>query len=253
MGSRKYHTLSKPSVALLVGNGVTSYEAGTNWHLLDVRYQIPVTKLDVTDMGRHDLARYNVIIMPNGRYSFSASETDKLRQWVSKGGVLIAQKSANRWCAANGLAQLTERKPAADSHHNRPYGSLEADSGGRVLGGAIFEASADLTHPLLYGCSRTDMAVFMKDNLFYEPAQNAYATPLRFTASPYLSGYVHSSSLAAIKESAAIVVSGKGSGTVVSMAFEPAFRAFWFGTSKLLGNAVFFGHTIESGGKEMVK
>jgi len=253
LGSRQYKTLEMPRVAVLVGDGVTNYEAGSNWHLLDQRYQMPITKLTTDNFGRADLARYNVIIMPNGNYRFAGGQADKLREWVSNGGTLIAQKSANRWCAANQLAQLTERKTASDKRSQRPYGALDDDERSRELGGAIFRAEGDLSHPLLYGYSRSTLPVFHRGNLFYEPAQNAYATPLRYTASPLLSGYVHRSSLDAIAQSAAIIVSSRGRGRTISMMDEPAFRAFWFGTSKLLANAIFFGATIDNGAGESVK
>lgn len=253
LGSRKYETLEMPRVAVFVGDGITSYEAGTNWHLLDQRYHIPVTKIATENLGRADLDRYNVIIMPNGSYRWSNGQADKLRDWVSAGGTLIAQKRANSWCASNKLAQLKSVAVAKDEREQRPYGNLSRDGGGRVLGGAIFNTEVDLSHPLLYGFERTDLPVFQRGNLFYEPSDNPYATPIRFTEEPLLSGYVHPSSLEAISGSAAIIVSGRGGGRTISMMQEPAFRAFWFGTSKLLANAIFFGSTISNGAREMVK
>lgn len=253
LGSRKYKTLEMPRVAVFVGAGITSYEAGTNWHLLDQRYHIPVTKIATEDLRRADLDRYNVIIMPNGSYRWSNGQAKKLQDWVSAGGTLIAQKRANSWCANNKLAQLTSVDVADDEREQRPYGKLSRDGGGRVLGGAIFNTEVDLSHPLLYGFERTDLPVFQRGNLFYEPTDNPYATPIRFTDDPLLSGYVHPTSLEALSGSAAIVVSGRGGGRTISMMQEPAFRAFWFGTSKLLANAIFFGSTISSGAREMVK
>ncbi len=253
LGSRKYETLQMPRVAVFVGDGITSYEAGTNWHLLDQRYHIPVTKIATEDMRRADLDRYNVIIMPNGSYRWGNGQAEKLRDWVSAGGTLIAQKRANSWCASNKLAQLTSVKVAEDDREQRPYGKLSRDGGGRVLGGSIFNTEVDLSHPLLYGFERTDLPVFQRGNLFYKPSENPYATPIRFTEDPLLSGYVHPSSLEAISGSAAIIISGRGGGRTISMMQEPAFRAFWFGTSKLLANAIFFGSTISNGAREMVK
>lgn len=253
LGSRKYYTLQKPAVAILVGGSITSYEAGSNWHLLDQRYQMPVAKLDVERLDRADLDRYNVIIMPNGGYNFNVKTTAKIKNWVDAGGTLIAQKRANRWCASNGLAQLKLKTAQSDKRAERPYQKASRDSGARRLGGSIFNTKVDLTHPLLYGFQRTDMPSFHRGNLFYEIANNPYATPVRFTEEPLLSGYVHPSSLEAIASSANIVVSGKGQGRTISMMDEPTFRAFWFGTSKLLANAIFFGHTIEGNTTERVK
>ncbi|MEM1216384.1 MAG: M14 family metallopeptidase, partial [Bacteroidota bacterium] len=106
LGSRKYHTLQLPKVAVIVGDGITSYEAGSNWHLLDQRYRIPVTKLTTDRIARADLDRYNVIILPDGNYRLRDGGIAKLQDWVSAGGVLIAQKRANRFCNNHQLAEL---------------------------------------------------------------------------------------------------------------------------------------------------
>ena len=45
LGSRLFVTLELPKIAMLVGDGVRSYDAGEIWHLLDTRYNIPLTKL----------------------------------------------------------------------------------------------------------------------------------------------------------------------------------------------------------------
>ena len=254
LGSRMFQTLQLPKVMIMVGDGVSSYDAGTNWHLLDQRYHIPVAKVSTDRLSRSDLSRYNTIIMPNGSYStLSEAVTTKLKTWVSQGGILIAQKGGAEWCRRNGLAQLTVRELAESEEEQRPYNRLSRDNGGRVLGGAIFETEVDLTHPLLYGFQREDMPSFRRGNTFYEIADNPYATPVRYTEAPLLSGYVHPASLDSLASSAAVIVSGTGSGRTIVMTDEPAFRAFWFGTSKLLGNAIFFGHTISSGARESVK
>ncbi len=46
LGSPSLEPVELPRVALLVGQGVSQYEAGATWHLLDRRFGIPVTLLD---------------------------------------------------------------------------------------------------------------------------------------------------------------------------------------------------------------
>ena len=64
LGSNNFRTVRMPKIALIVGSGISSYDAGELWHLLDTRYEIPVTKLDVAQLGRADLSRYTTIIIP---------------------------------------------------------------------------------------------------------------------------------------------------------------------------------------------
>ena len=66
LGSRKMQALRMPKVMLLVGDGVGSYDAGEKWHLLDTRYQMPVTKVNIRQVNRDVLRRFNVLIMASG-------------------------------------------------------------------------------------------------------------------------------------------------------------------------------------------
>jgi len=77
-----------------------------------------------------------------------------------------------------------------------------------------------------------------------EPGKNPYSTPLVYTSSPLLSGYISKKNLKTLSNSASIVVSGKGRGKVINMADNTNFRAFWYGTNKLFANAIFFGNII---------
>jgi len=38
-----------------------------------------------------------------------------------------------------------------------------------------------------------------------------------------------------------------GNGRIVSLVDNPNFRAFWYGTNKLMMNAIFFGRIVNSG------
>ncbi|MDO9036947.1 MAG: M14 family zinc carboxypeptidase, partial [Lutibacter sp.] len=52
LGSSNFKTIKKPKVALLVGDGITSLDAGEIWHLFDQRYAMLITKLDLQGFGR---------------------------------------------------------------------------------------------------------------------------------------------------------------------------------------------------------
>ncbi|MEL7123622.1 MAG: zinc carboxypeptidase, partial [Bacteroidota bacterium] len=169
-----------------------------------------------------------------------------IRDWVNEGGVIIAIKGALNWISRNNLGALEFRRGEAQDLGRRPYQKQEPDAGSNVIGGAIFEADLDITHPLGYGYRKSRIPVFRNSTIFLEPAQNAYGTPLMYTEAPLLSGYINDRNSKTISNSASIVVSGTGSGRVICMTDNPNFRAFWYGTNKLFANAIFFGHTISS-------
>jgi len=123
---------------------------------------------------------------------------------------------------------------------------MTRDRGEQLIGGSIFNTRLDLSHPLGYGYNTPLLRVFRDSTLFMERAENPYATPLQYTDSPLASGYVSQQNIDRMAGTAAIVVTAHGSGRVIAMTDNPNFRAFWFGTTRLFMNAVFFGHTIDS-------
>lgn len=251
LGSRNMSTLEKPSVAILGGGGVSSYEVGEIWHLMDQRYEIPLTLLEKDGVGRTDLNRYNVIILTNGNYGdISEQAASELKRWVRSGGTLIAQRSAINWARSEGLIDVKDKeRPEDDEEEERkaiPYVDLSATRGAQGIGGSIFSAVLDLTHPLAYGYHDENIHVFRNSTRFMELSDNPSATPLQLTENPLASGYISDENLEIIGNTASIIVSGSGRGRVISFVDNPSFRAFWFGTNKLLANAIFFGDTISS-------
>ncbi len=243
LGSPSISTLELPKAALIVGSGVSSYEAGEVWHLLDQRMSMPITKLTQERFNSADLNRYNVIIMVNGNYG--TLSTDKLKNWVRSGGVLITTKSASKWAADNDITKIKFQMSEDDENMAwESYEDLSPNRGAQVIGGAIFQAKIDLTHPLGWGYEHEKISLFRNSTLFMENPKNPYAAPLRYTDEGVLSGYVSPKNLESLKESPAIGIAAFGSGRVISFSDNPNFRAFWHGTNKMFMNAIFFGKQI---------
>ncbi|MEM6395553.1 MAG: M14 family zinc carboxypeptidase [Bacteroidota bacterium] len=254
LGSRSaWRTMRMPKVALLVEGGVNSYDVGEVWHLLDQRLGMPCTKLSVDRVSYADLSRYNTIVMVDGSYgALDGAGTQALRDWMGSGHVLITEKRAGSWAAANGLADLrvaTGSRSTGDNER-RPYELRSRDRGSQVLGGAIFEAQGDLTNPLLFGFKREDVPIFKRGLLRFELPNNPYASPLVFKENSLLSGYSPRGFEDNLANTAGIVVSNVSGGRTISFADNPNFRAFWFGTNRLFFNALFFGSTIDSSAAE---
>ncbi len=246
LGSPSFSDLRRPSIALIAGEGTRSSEVGEAWHTFDHKFQIPITLLTQSRMRQADLSRYNVLIMASG--SYSQVQTDRVKQWVEAGGTLIVYKTALNWAAENELANITlidDSEQASET--TRPYADMTRDRGEQLIGGSIFNTTLDLSHPLGYGYNSSLLRVFRDSTLFMERAENPYATPLQYTDAPLASGYVSQENIDRMAGTAAIVVTAHGSGRVIAMTDNPNFRAFWFGTTRLFMNAVFFGHTIDSG------
>ena len=251
VGSRSHELVSKPSVLLITGDGVTSTDAGELWHLLDTRMHIPTVLMDVDQIGNAELYKYNVILMPGGWYSgLGKSGAENLSKWVSDGGTLIAMKGALSVLASHGIAAVKfEKSTKQDSSKSLAYADYSNMTGAQQIGGAIFETKLDRTHPLAYGIKSNTLPVFRDHELFMKPSSNPFANPFMYTGKPLLSGYISGPNLKKLSGTAAVSVYGKGSGQVIALLDNPNFRAFWYGPNKVLMNAIFFGNTITRGTK----
>lgn len=250
LGSNSFLTIKKPEVAMLMDIGVSAGDAGELWHLLDTRYQMPMTLLPVTLVGTANLSRYTTILMPPGSYNaISESSKEKLKAWVQAGGVIVGFENALSWLNSAGLGKFEMKKDEEKDKKEtpvkpKPYGDIENSQGAQETSGAIFEVSVDLTHPLLYGCYASTLSLFKGNNLFMEKSKNPYANPIVFGPSPLQSGYISKPNYAKLKESSAAGVSVLGKGRVIGFTDNMAFRAFWFGTNRLVSNAIFYGALI---------
>lgn len=245
VGSPSLRAAGLPRIALLVGQGVNSTEAGEVWHLLDRRFGIPVTLLDRAALGRADLTRYTHIVMVDGNYAEIPAQ--RVKDWVRDGGVLVATKRGARWAADNELAKVAFRVGSPDVARpaRRDYEHARGDSDLQLLRGAIFETDLDVTHPLGWGAQRRSLPVFRDSTLFMDlPDGNPYATVARHRAEPLLSGYVSPENLAAVANSASVVALRHGRGTVVLTAENLNFRGYWYGTNRVFLNALFFSGFI---------
>jgi len=246
LGSSKFISVTKPSIAMIVGPGTNATDAGEIWYLLDQRMNIPATHLEQTVFNRVDLTKYNTIIMVGGTYNEINKE--KLKTWVQGGGTLILTEEAVSWAAQNGIShvKLKKSKLPVDSTQRIEYVQREQIDGAQQMNGVILGAEADLSHPLAYGYNQKMVSLFKANKVFMEKSNNPYATPYYYGSNPLQSGWISRQNSDAIKNSAAVIVNAVGSGRVINIADNPNFRAFWLGGIKLFMNSIFFGRIIES-------
>ncbi|MFQ5568909.1 MAG: M14 family zinc carboxypeptidase [Rhodothermales bacterium] len=240
LGSPSGDVLDKPKIALLTGSGTSSTNAGEAWHLLSERFRVPVSLVDADEVRSADLSRYNTLVMAGGFYG--NVDADKVKEWVRSGGRLVAMASGARWALRNEMVELEERPLDLDTlFKDVPYADLNEAFGAQVIGGSIFEARLDRTHPLAYGMAET-IPVFVRNrSAIYDPSDAPGANVAVLTDDPLMSGYISEEKMALIGGSATLVARRYGRGRVILFMDNPNFRAFWYGTNGLFLNAIFLG------------
>ena len=248
LGSAGSEILERPRVALITGAGdpdgygASSYNAGEVWHLLNERMHVPVSLIDIEDVGEIDLDDYNTMVLAGGGYS--GLPADAVQAWVEDGGTLIGIQSGSEWAVEEEMVSLEERSLDVDSLlQDRPYAELPNAYGAQGIGGSIFEAELDPTHPIAYGYDET-VPVFRSGTTFYDPSTEPGASVATYPDDPRLSGYVSEEQLEQARGAASIEAHEVGAGQVVLFMDNPNFRAFWYGTNGLFLNAVFFGQLL---------
>lgn len=239
LGSNNFAAIKKQKVAMLVGDGIYGNDAGEIWHLFDQRFDMHVTKLDMNYFNRIDISKYSTLIVPNS-YSMSKSIINKLKNWVRGGGTLIGYRNSINWFINNDLLKAKLKKVKRDSIHNVTFENRRNSSGAQVIGGAIFKASLDRSHPINFGYKNDELALFRNTTIFMQPDKRSYNNPIQYTDNPLLSGYISKSNLTQLKNSVPFKVQRLGRGRVIGFTDNTNFRGFWYGTNKLLMNAIFF-------------
>jgi len=96
LGGDENYLLTAPRIALLAGPGLSGYNVGAIWYLLDYELGARFSIIPNTNINRADLRKYNVLILPStwgGKKSyariFGKNGLKKLKTWVSQGGTLI--------------------------------------------------------------------------------------------------------------------------------------------------------------------
>jgi hypothetical protein len=249
LGSRFIQPLSQPKAAMIIGEGVRSYEAGEVWHLLDTRVHMPITKIPVRNFTRIDLDKYNTLVMVTGSYSFDEKTIEKIKNWVNKGNTLVTIGGASKWVIDKKLVKESLVKADKDSTmvtERKPYVDAGENIGKESVGGIIVKAALDLTHPLAFGYHSELIPVYKNNTVWLAPSKNEYSTVAKYTEQPMIDGFITDKNRdTLLAKSASLLVSPLGSGRVILFADNPNFRGSWYGTNRLFLNALFLGKHID--------
>lgn len=259
LGSNQVVTLKVPRVLLAWDAPASSLSAGWARFVLERRYGQAVTAVRTNSLGRVDLRRYDVLILPAGNYAaaLGADGVRRIKDWIGLGGTLITLGEASRWAAREATALLDTRtelrdgSPESDSPRppaaNRPAEYDQAIQPLReqpeLIPGAILRVKLDEEHWLSAGTDGQIQALVEGTRVFspikLDRGRNigVYAKKDNLLAS----GFAWPEALSLLQQKAFLIYQPLGQGHIIAFAEDPNYRAYAEATELLFINAVLLG------------
>jgi hypothetical protein len=244
LGSGDIRPLKAPRIALLAGEGVVANGFGEIWHWLDQEVGYPASVIQVQDLPSVKLEGFDVIVLPDGNYRMLSdrSVTEALRDWVRKGGRLVALENAAAQLAGLDWGLKARRDEAArvkaEADSLRRYADRERDALRNAIPGAIYRLTLDDTHPLAFGYGSTYFTL-RQDAGIYEPFRSGGWNVGTLGRDGHVSGFAGTQVRERLKDGVLIGAMPMGAGQVVFFADDPVFRGFWENGKLMLANALF--------------
>lgn len=255
-GSSAFKALRSQNTLLLTGNGLSAYEAGEVWYAFERQLEQPILRLNIEQFNRVNLEEYQVLVLVSGEYSaLHVSAVERIQNWVRNGGTLIALGRAGQWLANQKIANFKFLDGRVEEKDNKlkkakerfDYASAQTREGTKRIGGTYFNTEIDRTHPIGYGYTQKNKAVYRSHNIFIELGDQPYNNVSVYSKSPLLNGYASIDNQKKLEGTASIIVENSGNGRIVYFVDDPLFRGISFGNARSFFNAVLLGQMLQSG------
>ncbi|HOY21085.1 MAG TPA: M14 family metallopeptidase [Haliscomenobacter sp.] len=259
LASGRNRPLKQPRIALLVDPPFSSLTAGQISFLFDYETGLPIQRvrgsvLQQTALpkfgeryGAADLNQFDVLILPDGGTGlgelFKPEQQAQLRDWISRGGTLIATESAVSFFTAQ-RSRFTNVKliePARDSSLDArtvTYEDREDYYGKKRTPGTALNTLIDNSHPLAFGLGK-ELYTIKQDNNSLAPSPELQSVGRYASADKaFVAGYISTENKNRLAGNTFAGVLPMGQGKVVFLQDNTQFRMFWRGPSRMMQNAV---------------
>ncbi|MXO87836.1 M14 family metallopeptidase [Alteraurantiacibacter aestuarii] len=262
LGSDHFVRLAMPKVAMVWDDGVNPTSAGSARYTLEQRLGIPVAPIRSGTLPVADLARYDVLIVPETEGSLDEAARGAIATYAREGGVVVVLGNAMlgftgsenalfataRETVLGGEPSKEEENPAtmvageaiADE---AAYRAAIADNARRpdTLPGALLHTAIDSDNFLSAGYDDAAPVVFASGDLVFAPLnRDDGMNVVRFAAADSLlaSGYVWDENRRQMAFKPFLMAQGAGSGLAIGFTHDPTVRGYLDGLDLLLANAV---------------
>ena len=246
-GSNYMNHLKKPRIMVLTHSPTSSTGFGSVWHLLEARYGLEFTAVRAEYFSSVDLARYNVIIFPEGsaagyqRY-LGKEGVSKLKDWIQNGGTFIGIKGGAAFTTRKDV-EFTDIQLITDVPVGEP-----ADKPGKkediekrpleYIPGSIFKAKVNSDYYLGLGYAK-EIAVQVRGNMMLSPSKKG-ANVVSFTENPFMMGHKWEDTEELLNGKLYLADVPLGRGHVIVFADDPTFRNYWRGLDRLFLSCILF-------------
>ncbi|MEE4301835.1 MAG: M14 family zinc carboxypeptidase [Pseudomonadales bacterium] len=264
-GSRSVMPLPAPRIALAWDDPTSSYSAGNTRFVLERQFGYPVEAVRVEHLAADELDRFDVVVLPDGgdyAGTLGGRGVERLKDWVGRGGVLVAMSGGMRFAASDEVGLLpTDLERLAD-------GKPEGDHDGDVVDGTILADQDAYQEAILPEAPRPDpipgvlmrtktttdtwLSAGVRDGVaFMVDGRDVYRpltldegwNALYFEAPEKLGagGHLWDENRAQWAFKPAVVQADYGDGLVIGFVADPTFRAALDGANVVFLNAVLRG------------
>ena len=246
-GSPDIKLVNKQRIAVLRGNGTSSLSFGAIWHFFETQLKYPITAIDTDYFASINLNNYDVLILPEGFYQgvLTDNTLPKVKEWVQKGGKIIAMGRATRFFAnREGFSLKTntqEDNQDTDSLADKliPYDQRERQSVKDFITGSIYKLTLDNSHPLAFGYDTTYYTL-KQGNTSFAYLDKGYNVGYIKGDALSVSGFSGKDAKDGLKNSLVFGEERLGKGSIIYLADDVLFRSFWENGKLFLVNAIFF-------------
>jgi hypothetical protein len=259
LASSRNRPVKQPRVALMIDPPFSSTTAGQITYLFDYETVLPIQRIKGVNLqqtalpkfgdryGNADLNDYDVLILPDGGNGLSELfKTDQLailRDWISRGGVVVATESASAFFTSN-RSKFTDVKlvePKRDTTEGAKlvtFANREDYFGKKRTPGTALNGTLDITHPLAFGMEK-EVYTLKLDNTALLPSADLQTVGRYLSADKLLAaGYIAPENAKLLAGNAFAAVLNIGQGKIVFLPDNTQYRMFWRGPSRMMQNAV---------------
>jgi hypothetical protein len=251
LGTGRSVNLTLPKVGLIAGEGVSATAVGAHWFFLEQTLGLPHSQLTPDRIASADLSEFDVIIAPDmGRTTLGERGTTALRQWVQRGGTLIATGSAARGVGAT-IADIKLREAPKESEESRLERALRGREDRQLdrwvdqVPGAILTVQLDAAHPLAFGVGVAGdpqkLFVLHSGAQVFEPAPEFETVGFFRSELQRVSGMISEKNIEHLQRGSWLAMKRMEQGKVILFIDDPLFRHFWYSAFQAYANAVLVG------------